>query len=171
MKISQGHWTLLGPGSEEKWYGSSSFAQKGEWDSAANKMVQRFRETGLLVFKSISALSRGSLKQKKGKNTVHFNGDSTNTELLFQTIHSVNQLSIYGAVANWCHQFGLTEKKKGRVATPADEKILTMVQPEEWNCRCLFRPRRLETGRILVNRKSTQMHSPITKRILKKSNE
>ena len=33
---------FLGPGSEEKWYGSSSCAQKGEWDSTANTMVQRF---------------------------------------------------------------------------------------------------------------------------------
>ena len=37
-----------------------------------------------------------------------------NTELLFQTIHSVNQLSIYGAVAKRCHQFGLTQEEKGR---------------------------------------------------------
>ena len=28
--------------------------------------------------------------------------------------NSVNQLSVYGAVANWCHQFGLTEEEKGR---------------------------------------------------------
>ena len=28
MKFSQGHRDILGPGSEEKWYGSSSYAQK-----------------------------------------------------------------------------------------------------------------------------------------------
>ena len=32
---------------------------------------------------------------------IHFNGDSMNTELLFQTVHSVNQVSVYGAVTNW----------------------------------------------------------------------
>ena len=31
-----------------------------------------------------------------------------NTELLFQTNHSAKQLSVHGAVANWCHQLGLT---------------------------------------------------------------
>ena len=46
--------------------------KKGEWDSTADNMVQQFKETGHLVFKSISALSRGILKQKKGKSTVHF---------------------------------------------------------------------------------------------------
>ena len=123
MKFAQRHWTFWGPGSEEKWYASSSCAQTGERDSTANKMVQRFEETCHPVFKSISALSRGILKHKKGKSTIHFNGDSTNTELLFQTIHSVNQLSIHGAVANWCHQFGLTEEEKGRAnfsANPQD---------------------------------------------------
>ena len=41
---------------------------------------------------------------------MQLNGDSSNTELLFRIIHFVNQLSIYGAVANWCEQFGLTEE-------------------------------------------------------------
>ena len=49
-----------------------------------------------------------------------------NTELLFQTIHSVNQLSVYAAVANWCHQFGLAEGEKGRASVAVDNKILTM---------------------------------------------
>ena len=76
-----------------------------QWNCGANKInVQRFKETGNLVFKSTSALSRGILNQKKGRCTIHFNGDSTNTELLFQTVHSVNQHSFYGAVANWCQK-------------------------------------------------------------------
>ena len=32
-----GHWTFLGPGSEEKWYGSSNHAQKGQWTCTADK--------------------------------------------------------------------------------------------------------------------------------------
>ena len=35
------------------------------------------------------------------------------TQLLFRIIHSVNQLSMYGAVSNWCEQFGLTRGRKG----------------------------------------------------------
>ena len=85
MRFSQGHWTFLGPESEEKWYGSSSHAQFGQCTCTAAKMVQRFKETGHPVFKSISALSRGILKRKKGKTSIYFNGDSMNTELLFQT--------------------------------------------------------------------------------------
>ena len=39
-------------------------------------MVQQFRETGHPIFTSTSALSRGILKQRKGKSTIHFNGES-----------------------------------------------------------------------------------------------
>ena len=44
-----------------------------------------------------------------------------NTELLFQTIHSVNQLSVHGAVADWCCQSGSTEEETGRASTLVDK--------------------------------------------------
>ena len=84
-RFLQGHWTFLGSGSEKKWYGGSSYPHKGEWDSTASEMVQRFKETGHPVFKSASALSCGLLKRKKGFESLHFNGYTVNTELLFQT--------------------------------------------------------------------------------------
>ena len=59
-------------------------------------------------------LSRGILKKKNNRDTIHFNADASNTELLFRIIHSVNQLSIYGAVSNLCEQFGLTEEEKAQ---------------------------------------------------------
>ena len=68
--------------------------KKGEWDPTAKEMVERFKETGHSLFRSISALSRGILKQKKGNSITHFNRDSMNTELLFQTVRSVHQLSV-----------------------------------------------------------------------------
>ena len=61
---------------------------------------------------SIGALCREILNKKNGRNTLHFKVDASNTELLFQIPHSVNQPSIQGAVPNWCEQFGLTEKEK-----------------------------------------------------------
>ena len=56
----------------------------------------------------------GILKQKNGRDTIHFNTDASNTELLFRNIHSENQLSIHRAIANWCEQFGLTKEEKGQ---------------------------------------------------------
>ena len=54
-----------------------------------------------------------------------------NTELLFQTGHSVNQVDVCGAEANWCYQIGFTEDEKGRTITTVDNKILTKLKPEE----------------------------------------
>ena len=52
------------------------------------------------------------MEKKNNRDTMHFNADASNTEHLFRIIHSVNMLSIYGAVSNWCEQFGLTEEQK-----------------------------------------------------------
>ena len=98
-------------------------------------MVERFEDTGHPVFKSISALSRGILKNNK-RDTMHFNADASNTELLFRIIHSVNQLSIYGAVSNWFKQFRLTEKER-ELERPLARKesvtkgVLTSVNSQE----------------------------------------
>ena len=65
MRFPEGHWTFLGPGSEEKWYGSSYHVQEGQWNCTAAKMVQRLKETGHLVFKSISAFESWDLEAKE----------------------------------------------------------------------------------------------------------
>ena len=39
-----------------------------------------------------------------------------------QLVHSVNQISIYAAVTDWCNQFGLTDEEKEQVAIPVDNK-------------------------------------------------
>ena len=65
-RFLQGHWTFLGPGSEEKWNGDSH-ENKGQWNCTANKMVQRLNETGHPIIESTSALSRGILKQRRGR--------------------------------------------------------------------------------------------------------
>ena len=68
-------------------------------------MMWRFKEIGHPVFKSVNALSRGILERKGGRDTIHFSADSSNTELLFRTIHSANHLSIYAPVVGWCEEF------------------------------------------------------------------
>ena len=67
-RFPRGHWTFLGPaGDEKKWYGTLSYRLEGKWDSTATQMVERFKETGRPVFKSISTLSRGILRKLKRK--------------------------------------------------------------------------------------------------------
>ena len=102
------HW----PGHEEKWFRGYNYKPDGKWDSIASRMVKDFEETGHPVFKGISALNRGIMRRKKSKDTIHYNGESSNVELLYRIIHSANQLCIYGAVTNWCETLGRTESEK-----------------------------------------------------------
>ena len=63
-------------------------------------MLLNFAETDHPVFRGIGALERGELRSKEsGKKSIHVNGSTQNIELLLQLVTSVNQLSIYGAVA------------------------------------------------------------------------
>ena len=61
-----------------------------------NAHLLHYKETGHPAFRGISALNRGVLKREGGRCTIHFTAEVSNTELLFRTIHSANQLSIYG---------------------------------------------------------------------------
>ena len=137
-RFSKGHWTFLGPVDDMHWYGTLPETPEGKWDSTATQMMERFKDTSHPVFKSISALSRGILEKKNNRDTIHFNADGSNTELLFRTIHSVTQLSIYGAVSNWCEQSGLKEEEKGQENSLGKKEsvtkcVLTSVKSREVN--------------------------------------
>ena len=51
-----------------------------------------------------SPLSRGVLKRKGGTLSMQYCADSGTIETVFRTIISVNQLSLYGAVAEMCEE-------------------------------------------------------------------
>ena len=82
------------PGSEEKWFVDSTIdgtAIQRDWSYDLQKVPR-------------------ILKQRRGRCLIFF----LNRELLFQTVRSVNQFSVYGAVAKRCYHFGLTEEEEGR---------------------------------------------------------
>ena len=91
----------MGPGSEKKWYGTHVTELDGELHETAEEMMFRFAERGHPIYGATSALERGELKSKgKGMQSIHFNGSDEPIDLIFRTIISVNQLSIYQAVAD-----------------------------------------------------------------------
>ena len=86
---------------------------EGKWDLRASRMVDDFENSRHPVFKGINSLGRGFLKKKKGKDTIHFNGEHSNIDLLFRTVHSANQLCTHGAVTKRCEtQSGTDSGKK-----------------------------------------------------------
>ena len=87
----------------------------GEWDRVAELMMIKFSESGHLVFRATSPLSRGTLQSKGGgKLSIHFCADEGTIETVFRTIISVHQLSIYGAVAVLCKEYSCGQTRTGR---------------------------------------------------------
>ena len=104
-RFGAGQWSFLGPGSEKKWDSISEDSPQGEWDRTAELMMLKFGESTHPVFRSTSPLSRGVLKSKDGgKLSIHYCADSGTIETVFRTLVSVNQLSLYGAVAEMCEE-------------------------------------------------------------------
>ena len=64
------------------------------------------QKVDILSFVSTTPLSRGKLKSKrKGKVSIHFTADQDTVDTIYRIILSVNQLSVYGAVAALCDEF------------------------------------------------------------------
>ena len=104
-KFGVGQWSFIGPGSEKKWYSAENSPQ-GAWDHIAEEMLLEFAESGHPIFRATTPLSRGILKSKgHGKLSIHFAADELTIETIFRIIISVNQLSIYGAVAAICDEY------------------------------------------------------------------
>ena len=104
-KFGVGQWSFIGPGSEKKWYSAENSPQ-GAWDNIAEEMLLEFAESGHPIFRSTTPLSRGQLNSKgKGKVSIHFTAETDTIDTIYRIILSVNQLSIYGAVAAICEEY------------------------------------------------------------------
>ena len=89
----------IGPGSEKKWYPSENSPQ-GAWDHIAEDMLLEFAESGHPIFRATIPLPRGHLKSEgRGKLSIQFTADQDTVDAICRIILSVNQLSVYGAVA------------------------------------------------------------------------
>ena len=104
-RFGVGQWSFIGPGSEKKWYPSENSPQ-GAWDTIAEEMLLEFAESGQSYFPCNNSIVQGSAKSKgRGKLSIHFAADDFTVDTIFRIIFSVNQLSIYGAVAALCEEF------------------------------------------------------------------
>ena len=114
-RFGAGNWSFIGPGSEEKWYSISEDSPQGIWDNIAEKMLVELAESGCSIFRSTSPLSRGQLKSKgHGKLSIHYCADLETVETIFRIIVSANQLSLFGAVAEICEEYGSLHERTGR---------------------------------------------------------
>ena len=119
-----GQWSFIGPGSEKKWYPSENSPQ-GAWDHIAEDMLLEFAESGHPIFRATTPLSRGQLKSKgKGKLSIHFTADQDTVDTIYRIILSVNQLSVYGAVAAICEEFEDHQDRTGQPVILVGQSIV-----------------------------------------------
>ena len=78
-------------------------------------MLLLFAESGHPTFRATTPLPRGKLKRKgKGKVSIHFSADQDTVDTIYRIILSVNQLSVYGAVAAVCEEFEDHQDRTGQ---------------------------------------------------------
>ena len=124
-KFGAGQRSFLGPGSETKWYSIGEDSPQGEWDRIAEQMMLTFAESTHPVFRSTSPLPRGVLKSKGGgKLSKHCCADPETIETIFRIIVSVNQLSLYGAVAEMCEECDSCHNRTGRLVVEGQSNPL-----------------------------------------------
>ena len=75
-RFPQGHWTFRGHGDEKKWYGTLFFIHLKE--NGTLQPPKWWSDSKLPVVQ----LSRGILKKKNNRDTIHFNADASNHSAL-----------------------------------------------------------------------------------------
>ena len=107
-----GQRSFIGPGSEKKWYSSENSPQ-GAWDNIAEQMLLEFAESGHPTFRATTPLSRCILKSKGRENCLYTSLQMDTIDTIYRIILSVNQLSVYGAVAAVCEEFEGHQDRSG----------------------------------------------------------
>ena len=77
LTMDTGH--SWGPGEESKWYQGYATDYGGKWHLRASQMVDVFENSGHPIF-------QGVLKKKNNGDTIHFNGEYCNIDLLYRTV-------------------------------------------------------------------------------------
>ena len=97
-------------------------------------MLIEFAERRCPIFRATTPLSRGQLKSKGGgKLSIHFCADPATIETVFRTITSVNQLSVYGAVAEICEEYESLHERKERpvvMGQSSSSLVLSVIKTE-----------------------------------------
>ena len=126
-----GRWSFWWLGSEKKWHGTYSDKADGDWDKTAELMMLNFCRKRSPNFSCHQRPGERRIKkQRKGKKSViHFNGSEETIELILCPIISVNQLRIYGAVADLRKEISKDSEVAGKIA--ANEDLDSMEIPTE----------------------------------------
>ena len=88
-------------------------------------MLLESAESGHPVFRATTPLSRRTLQSKaRGKLSIHFAADQDTVDTIYLIILSVNQLSVYGAVAAFCEEFESHQDRSGELVILMGQSIV-----------------------------------------------
>ena len=94
-------------------------------------MLIEFAESGCPIFRASTPLSRGQLRSKgHGKLPIHFAAVQETIETMFRIIVYVNQLSLYGAVAEMCKEYETLHDRSGRPDVIGQSIVLNAIKTE-----------------------------------------
>ena len=106
----------------------------------------KFAESGHPVFRA-GAVEREELKSKgQGVKSMHFNGSDETIELILRTVISVNQLSVYGAVADLWKELAMVIPTEFPTANP----ILRLMRKYNESC-CAEIPEQQKLTKLCSN--------------------
>ena len=129
-RFARGHWTFI----PRPWR-RKEMVWKSQLYTWRKMGFHRHTDGGMIQRNRSPSMQEHQCFESWKNNTIHFNADASNTELFFQKIHSANQLSIYGAVSNWCEEFGEWERADfgKRFVAKENEQLLKNVKLQEVN--------------------------------------
>ena len=120
-----GQWSFIGPGSEKKWFSSENSPQGEPGTTLRNKCCWNLRKVGILF--SVQRLHcPGVVSRAKGEESCRYTSLQIKTQLIqfIAFILSVNQLSVYGAVANICEEFEAHQDRSGELDVLMGQSIV-----------------------------------------------
>ena len=103
---------IFAPGSEKKWYSSENGPQ-GAGGNIAEQMLLEFVESGHPTLEAATPLSRSFSRVKDVENCRYTSLQRERIDTIYRIILSVNQLSVYGAVATVCEEFESHQDRSG----------------------------------------------------------
>ena len=69
-RFGKGQWSLIGPGSEKKWYSISEDSPQGIWDKIAERMLLEIAESGCPIFPRYDPIVQRSTQKQRTWKTV-----------------------------------------------------------------------------------------------------
>ena len=98
---------------------------QGAWDNIAEQMLLEFAKSGLPIFRATTHCPSVSPKAKGEKKlSIHFTADQDTIDTIYRIILSVNQLSIYGAVAAICDEYESHQDSTGQPVILVGQSIV-----------------------------------------------